>query len=90
MGDRYLIAECLRCGLYHPSISSALASLEDSEFGLAFGEAMSVYQLDSSGKEAFTQGIVKTIANRSNRWPSLHSVDQKHRMYIETLDLNDG
>ena len=40
--------------------------LEDSEFGLAMiGEAMSVYQLAlKGGKEAFTQGIVKTITNR--------------------------
>ncbi len=48
--------------------------LKDSEFGLAMiGEAFSVYQLALKGsKEAFTQGIVKTIANRSNRGSDPH------------------
>ena len=48
--------------------------LEDSQLGLAMiGEAMSVYQLAlKGGKEAFTQGIVKTIANGSNRRPDPH------------------
>ncbi len=51
--------------------------LEDSEFGLAMiGEAVSSYQLAlKGGKEAFTKRIVKTIANRSNRWPDPHLLD---------------